>query len=1151
MAASDVTALVLDSRVDLDAAAQDQIVRALLRQLEDSSVDVQGNAAKCLSKFTSRLTEENVASVLTQLVRSALDSNNPVRDIYAACLKGAIGELPQAAASVFAISVLPELTRSLASAARQPRGVEEEALELLSEALRRFRDRKGIWSRAGSDLLLALLEILRSPMFPASVKKKAATALGPFAVVLPAVSRQSLFRRLLAEVSSSAASLRFSAQAIGHVVRHLDAASLAPYVDEMTALFFSLITKNVPPCEEREKKENDADARKGTEPGAVPPGFDAAAYSSDAQHELVELCLGALEAFLLRCPEKMTPYLDLLDNLLHRLLTYFPNCYYTEDADTAIDAEEACFEDDALGYERDFDFNDDDEDDDTSWRVRKGAMKVLKTEVQAFPERQDVYYGKFLPVLLRAVNGRDETPEEALETVDEMLRATLRSRAFGLNPAPFSPASPAGEKRESPEEELSGEREGRDGRRALKRMKVTGKPLDRALPSIVSAVARRLAGSKATTRLASLRLLHDALFAAPGSAPRCLASCAPLLVACLTDAANGSAVRLAALHVVAASLLSGLDSRDSSGFPPSRVAPFSRERGSVRGGRHFGVLVSTSLASVASLLGDATGARNAGFPAAREGSEVVLQSTKAGLVALLEHLVDPRLASQISPQFCAETPEGDGAEGADARLLRGASEKPKARRSTHGMLGGFSHPHSLRGEGGKTQAAETNGDSGDEVEEEWVAPRDGWAAKIDFLLETLPEVLKLTQEGLFEITAQALLVTGYAIAFLRVASDAGAEGSGDARIAAVLPGVVVQALAALRDSLRRTDIDQEVKQASLISFGFVVAAGGGFPEARTHLGAAWPLFTARLKNEVTRQKGLEALEVVLLSRFRVDLSPFANELVSVLGAFLSFQQPRGGRQTCLEILSALALLYDSHLSREVLTAMISELALQLTPTDLPFAEGFLLLLRNSLRMQPALTARLVCERVLPCVLLLLRSPLVQGPALTASLHCVFVSLSHFDGFDKERFFQELGDSRAALAAATEAEKTHLTRADPRSGLHAPSLTAFASLSPAALTVVSALAQCRAVVVAAAGDSQFTQLKVEQELEVKRRARARKRGKRARRGIAQERDAKKRDRGKRTRLCWVGEKGWQRRGRRAKEKALLGSATVQEPIASLL
>ncbi|KFG39306.1 HEAT repeat-containing protein, partial [Toxoplasma gondii p89] len=43
--------------------------------------------AKCLSAFTSRLTEENAASVLAQLARSTLDPNNSVRDIYAACLK--------------------------------------------------------------------------------------------------------------------------------------------------------------------------------------------------------------------------------------------------------------------------------------------------------------------------------------------------------------------------------------------------------------------------------------------------------------------------------------------------------------------------------------------------------------------------------------------------------------------------------------------------------------------------------------------------------------------------------------------------------------------------------------------------------------------------------------------------------------------------------------------------------------------------------------------------------------------------------------------------------------------------------------------------------------------------------------------------------
>ncbi|EPR60229.1 HEAT repeat-containing protein [Toxoplasma gondii GT1] len=1060
MAASDVTALVLDARLDLDAAVQDQVVRAFLSQLEDSSVDVQGHAAKCLSAFTSRLTEENAASVLAQLARSTLDPNNSVRDIYAACLKGAIGELHQTAATVFAGSVLPDLTGTLATAARRPRGVEEEALELLSEALRHFQDQREIWSRDGSELLVALLEILRAPTVSASVKKKAATALGSFAVVLPGALRQSLFRALLAEVPAPSASSRFFAQALGQVVRQLDAASLAPFVRALTDVCFALIAKNMP--------ASDAAAMAANLDQGLALLADSAPDepASDAQHELVELCLGMLETFLLLCPEKLAARLERLDALLHVLLSYFPNCY--EDADAALNREtDACLDDqDALGFEKDFDFNDEDEDDDSSWRVRKGAVKVLKAEIQAFPEREDVYYGKFLPVLLRAVNG-EEAPEEALDCVDEILRATMRTQ---------SSFRERGE--ESPEAKVPDALERRDGRRAVKRMKVTEKPLARALPSIVATVSRRLSRSTAvSTRLSCLRLLHDLLFAAPSEVSLCLTECGSLVVASLRDPASASAVRLAGLNVVAAALLSGLKSNTFKGLCDSpsicrvsspSVGTCPGEKSSRGGGPRLGMLTAASL-SFCSFLGDAEGTRNARLAAAGEGSELLVHATKAGVAALLSHLVDANLASQVSPQFRVD------AQRAPAQRERG-------------MPCGHSPLHSRRGEGGK-KTQETLGDSsGEEGADAEDAPGSGcWAAKIDFLLKALPEIVNLTQDGLFEIAGYALLVTGYTVAFLRLVSAAELEGPEAASVAAVLPSLVGRALAALHDSLRRADIDLEVKQASLICVGFVLAAGGGFPETHAQLRTTWPLFMDRLKNEVTREKALEALEVVLLSRFGVDLSSVAGDVLSAVAAALAFQQSRGVRQTCLDILSALVLRYHSCLSQDSLADMLSEVTGQLTPTDLPFVEASLLVILNSLRVQPALAARLIGECVLPRLLLLLRSPLFQGPALTAALHCIFVCLSQFDVVDKERFFQDLGDAHAALSAVEEAEKTpHLPRDERRPGvLHASAKTpsSFSSLSPELLTVLATLAQSRAVVAAAAGDARFSQRTIEQEVEI--------------------------------------------------------------------
>ncbi|PFH37053.1 HEAT repeat-containing protein [Besnoitia besnoiti] len=1114
MAACDLTALVVGAQVEVEYTVQDHVVRALLRQLEDSSIDVQGNAAKCLSMFTARLSDEHLESVLLQLIRAALDRHSAVRDIYAACLKCVIGELPDTSSVTFAASVLPELKRALATAARQPRGSEEEALEIFTETLRRFRSRAEMWRRAGEDFLGPVLDILKSSTLPLAVQKKALTSLGPLAVVLPSTSRHSLFRFLLAEVSSPSAAAAFSsflfAQALAHVVRHLEAAALAPYVDKLAVFFFSLISKQL----DEAAAGDDAEVRRPI--GSPQSAAGAAFCSPEARHEVVELSLASLEAFFLRCPDAMATHADALDPLLQRLLAYFPNVYAHSEADR--DGRENFEDEETLGFEKDFDFNDEEQDDDSSWRVRKGALKVLRAQAQAFPEREAIFYEKFLPALLQSTRDQDETLQyEALETLDEVLRASLRCQCHDIVALPTSPSSSASPFSASPAP--AEDRGGREAQsRSLKRIRLTAKPLERALPSILAALQRVLATSRCVRlRLACLGALQNALFAVPEDVMLALPEWRKLVLASLRDVSNGS-VRLAALQVVSAFLLAHPGLRASS---PASATPHSSpaRRGSAgagRGGRFLASLFPSFFASFScSSLGDG-GERGRLILREEGGREIVAARRKEGATALLAHLVDPRLVAQACPHALEREDHGDGDDALKALHAGFACSPPVAsgrecpRKPSHGTLHGLAHPHSHRPGNGKVRVEEAalsereEPDDADwEMEEEEARDKLAWRKKEEFFLDLLPAVLLLTQDPQYQIAGQALLVTGHAIAFLRLARETGGDEASTSSGPVSLPSFVGQALEVLRNVLSVANIDQDVKRASLICFGFVVAAGGEFPQAQPFLTQCWPPFIDRIKNEVTRQTGLEALEVVLLSHASLDLVPHVEALVGSLVAFLSLQQEaRATRQACLEILSALVVRYGKQFSNDALATMIRALAQQLTPADVTFSEACLLLLLLALRNQPEASARLARDVIFPHLFLLLRSPLLDGPVLNAAFQCLFVCHAQFPQvFDREQIFQELGDVEAVLGVAAEAEKLAQTtsrlaaRADLSCAFAAPSfvsskpsavapvLSASSAVPAALLGSLGTLARSRAVVVAAAGDPDFSQKKLEQEVKI--------------------------------------------------------------------
>jgi cullin-associated NEDD8-dissociated protein 1 len=146
----------------------------------------------------------------------------------------------------------------------------------------------------------------------------------------------------------------------------------------------------------------------------------------------------AFESFVLRCPKEITPHLDAIVSVALRFVKHDPN-YADEDEDDQMeededDEEEEEYSDDDGDYSgcvlwlcsklpRTFRFlacvlvfqslayrnlTSSPRDDDSSWKVRSGAVKCLGAVIRTRPEMLNALYDKVLPQLMSRFREREE-----------------------------------------------------------------------------------------------------------------------------------------------------------------------------------------------------------------------------------------------------------------------------------------------------------------------------------------------------------------------------------------------------------------------------------------------------------------------------------------------------------------------------------------------------------------------------------------------------------------------------------------------------------------------------------------------------------------------------------------------------------------------
>ena len=437
MATSDLSRELRSDDCILDDFESKRIVAAVLKQINDQSGDISGLANACLGALVGKVEPayiEEMCKVLLEQMKTAQDAmkrdvaylglKSVIQNIGGAGLgaggrigsKGDAGDVG-ASGSQAASQTKANTNADVEGGRKAVAGVVAEFLgPRLLECIQ--ADSEEIASN-GYDLLLMyltqhgslFLDLTRMAEICAAecenprpgIRKKAMQCLGKMSASLPIADFHAMCKMIIGKLGTysgkkslevaemqQAQSLVMSLSFVGKGAGF----RMGDHVPDVVTLCLSL-------------------ARLGME--------DDEGYGV----ELVEACLVVLELCMLRCPHDAARFRADIDDAAIVCLSYDPN--YNADSDME-DSDES-----AGGDGSDEEYSDDgfSDDDDSSWRVRRAACKVLSAEIRVYsgkPYIGDVYAGCQQAVVRRAVGEREETVrQEVFNVYLDLLSAVQRS----------------------------------------------------------------------------------------------------------------------------------------------------------------------------------------------------------------------------------------------------------------------------------------------------------------------------------------------------------------------------------------------------------------------------------------------------------------------------------------------------------------------------------------------------------------------------------------------------------------------------------------------------------------------------------------------------------------------------------------------------
>lgn len=489
-----------------------KVTEVVLKQLDDRSADVSSLAVKCippLVKGASEKTTETVIDALCAKLAMTAKSDAQRRDAGVIGLKSLVAELGDShpASGAVVASLARKLVAFFAGQITDEpdAAVVGDVLDILRAAATSHGRAMAPQHAATRDALLAYL---RSDGRVA--KKRAAQCLAALAASFTDAAAASTVDDVLGELDARATS---GSKGGAGDERALWAWLLGALARCANAGF--QFSKKIA--------------------GATPTVAELCERCVGEEEEPTrEACLQALEAFAARCPGECAVHLARVQTLASDLTSYDPNCDDGEDdddddlgdsaADAGDDAADEDMDDDEYGDEE---YSDD--EDDSSWKIRRAAVKTVAAVARASPATLDENFARISSKMLgRLRREREESVKlDVFEALEDIVR-TCAGHGGSLEEAARACA-----------------------------------------PRIARAATARLAdrAADAKVKTAAIRLTRETAAALPGSLESSLPALVPALASVLAPSGGGSQAGGSALKVEALSLAGFVFSTRRGGQP--------------------------------------------------------------------------------------------------------------------------------------------------------------------------------------------------------------------------------------------------------------------------------------------------------------------------------------------------------------------------------------------------------------------------------------------------------------------------------------------------------------------------------------------------------------------------------------------------------
>ncbi|GAA5856944.1 hypothetical protein JCM8547_008479 [Rhodosporidiobolus lusitaniae] len=463
MALQDLLSEAKQSGFGIDEATEYQLVDQVLGLVNDANGEVKSQAVKTLATLVPHLAPSRHATLIDRLVQFTNSKDEGVRDIASLGLKMVVAEVQPGfpLAATCCTKLAPEVVKQLNDANSSAELI-LDSLDLLSDILSRFSSNVSANPALQTSILRACTPLLSNGR--AAVRKRTVSTLA--VLISTSAGSPALLNGLLEETvlpslkGDSAEKLRTSISLVGALARTASE-QISPRVGELIPLVL------------RGSEKNDDEGKEGV--------------------------LQCLESLALKCPSETGPHLNLIIDKATELLKYDPNYAGGDDEDEEMgDADE-----DEDEFDEDFEDEYDDEDD-TSWKVRRSATKLLTSIVSTRSDLLSLFYKSVSPDLIARFGDREETVRvEVWATYTALLKQT---RTLVKPPATISGATtPYGGA--SPRGNGSLKR-----KRSADQMDTEEGPLSQLnsqTPAIVKSIVKQLSAKNLATRQAGFVLLHE------------------------------------------------------------------------------------------------------------------------------------------------------------------------------------------------------------------------------------------------------------------------------------------------------------------------------------------------------------------------------------------------------------------------------------------------------------------------------------------------------------------------------------------------------------------------------------------------------------------------------------------------------------------